>query len=216
MVDLRPQAGERRTGVPSLGKDLTLLVVEYEGTSTYGSDGSPIHHLDVQVAMFDGANEHLRRQSNPHLHAAAMRPGGSGNPLVPYSADQMLEVVTAAWQQDDPASDSREFSDRTEQNVLARDGSRVLGTVYVVNADVAVGDDRRARIVPGSVRKADEALVPDNVMAAQREACGKAWVAEAPERDAAVARAAEARNELDRLASAARSREQQQSTGPQL
>lgn len=186
MVDFRPVPGREREHW-NLGENLTLLAVEYNGTSATDTNGAPFHYLDVQVAMFDGVNDQLRRQSNAHLKWDALSPGGDGNPLTGYSSDQMLEIISAAWQQDDLASVSTALSDVTEQNVTGRDGS-VLGTVYVIQADVATAHGGRVpRIVPGSVRKADESLVPLEVMAEQRSACAKAWAAEAAERATEVA-----------------------------
>lgn len=183
MVDFRPAPGREREH-RNLGENVTLLIVEYNGTSGTEANGLPLHYLDVQVAMFDGVNDQLRRQSNPHLNWEAMRPGGSGNPLMGYSSDQMIEIITAAWQQDDLESASTALSDVTEQNVKGRDGS-VLGTVYVVQADVAAGNGNHVpRIVPGSVHKADESLIPREVMTEQHSACAKARALETLDRAA--------------------------------
>lgn len=188
MVDFRPIPGRERENC-GLGDNLTLLVVEYNGTSATDVDGLPVHYFDVQVAMFDGVNDHLRPQSNAHLKFDAMRPGGSGNPLVGYSSDQMIEIITAAWQQDDLMGECTALSDVTEQNVHGRDGS-LVGTVYVVQADVSTGHGGLVpKIVPGSVSKADESLIPRAVMAEQYESCAKAWATEAPQRAADLASA---------------------------
>ena len=191
MVDFRPVDMKGRP--QDLGKDVLLLVVEYDGSSTSTDNGEPVHHLDVQVAMFDGANPTIRRQSNAHLHAGALRPGGSGDPRVPYSSDAMLEIVTAAWQQHDPADTSPATDSTTDQNVYNRDRSRVLGSVYAVRADVVAVPGAGVRIAAGSVRPVDPAMVPSMVMDAQRQACGAAYGVEMAAHDMEMAAIGEAR-----------------------
>lgn len=137
-------------------RDLTLLVIEREGTSGTDARGMPLHDLEVQVAQYEGANPQVRRTG------AAMSSRGT------YSSEDFLDVVTAAWQQDDagdptPIPDS---SDRTEQNVLDEQG-RVCGSVYVVRGDLVRGT---GRLLAGSVSREDPGAVPDFVMAAQSQA----------------------------------------------
>lgn len=159
MVDFRPRPGfERPVDGEGFGKSVALLAVEREGSSLTDGRGLPLHLLDVQVAMFDGANGHLRRQSETSL---------SGRPVA-YSSEEMIAIVTAAWQQDDPADPATPAPTTTEQEV---DG----GTVYAFVADVAM--DRKAGVVralPGSIGRMDPALVPARVMEAQVLACERA------------------------------------------
>lgn len=175
MVDLRPIKGA--PGAPAhprdIGRDLVLLAIQYDGTSTTDPKVDPVHYLDVQVAMFDGVNEHLRRQSNPHLKASSMRPGGDGNPLVAYSSDELIDVVTAAWQQTDPMDPATPAEDTTEQNIHNSEG-RVIGSVYAIRADVTVPPGGSPRIERGSIRPVDPALIPANAFEAQQVACGRA------------------------------------------
>lgn len=155
---------ERDSGGTRLrsGERLTLLVIERDNSSSTLSNGEPVHFLDAQVAMYPGANPGLDRQSNAHLKS-------NGSPLVAYSSDQMIELVTAAWQHEDMADDNRTFSELTEQ-----DGFDGHSTVYVIDADVARTPDGTLRIVPGSVRRADESRVPVKVEQAQARACAQA------------------------------------------
>ena len=175
MVDLRPRPGAELPAGASpanwVGKDLTLLVIERPtapGADRYDEQGFPVHDLDVRVAMYEGANPGLRRQGDDRLAKAP----------VDYDYQQFMEVVTAAWQQDDPADTAPVpvVADRTEQNVAGK-GDTLSGTVYVVRADVAAAPGISPHIVAGTVRRADPQTVPGFVMEAQSRACAQASVA---------------------------------------
>jgi len=135
--------------------DLTLLVIERTPSGT-DAEGFPTHELEVEVAMYPGANPGVARLERATVSRST------------YTDEQFMEIVTAAWQQDDPSDPSPipDPADRTEQNTYSASGE-VDGSVYVVRAGLERGT---GKIAPGSVRREDPDSVPGFVMEAQEQA----------------------------------------------
>lgn len=155
VVNFKPREGrERAVDLNGFGRRIELLAIERQGSSGTDAAGLPLHSLDVQVAMYPGANMHLPRQQDPHIN-----PGE-----VSYDTDEFMAMVTAAWQQDDPADTTTPGVVTTEQEI---DGA----SIYAFIGDVA--KDRRTgqvRVVPGSITRLDPSLVPEQVLDSQRAA----------------------------------------------
>lgn len=140
-------------------KDMTLIATVYDKSSyTNPKTNGVTRWADVQAAQIEGANPHLKPQTQPHLFLQDSKDQpGRKETTVAYSQGQIDAMAAASGA-------------NTRDIVSQKDGS-VIGKAYVFNADIMFEKGKPGLVNTKSIKEAPEGLVvPENVVDAQFQA----------------------------------------------